>query len=362
MTASGRKQGKMPARQVSVQLHPELFGESEKLIARSGSLTATAFRYGSGVAGLRVDNGVGTVTLLPFQGQQVWDAACLGRSLAMRSMFDEPQPTRDYLSTYGALFLHCGGTAMGNPGPVDTHPLHGELPNIPYTSAQLVLGEDDAGGYADLTGIARDTLAFDHDFVSRPRVRLREGSTVLDIAINVENRASKPLAFFYLAHINFRPADGGLLIDTVRSDDSSIVMRQPASAEASEWDAASFRSLKAGVAIEPEAVLMLKPETGEDGWAHALHRRPDGTGDFVSYRPSELPYAVRWITRSGDQDALGLLLPATAAPNGRAAAIKENQIVWIEPGASYDASLRFGAADAEAASRLEAEILTIRDS
>ena len=29
-------------------------------------------------------------------------------------------PTQDYLATYGAFFIHCGATAMGNPGPHDT--------------------------------------------------------------------------------------------------------------------------------------------------------------------------------------------------------------------------------------------------
>src|SRR5690606_28850991 len=148
---------------------------------------------------------------------------------------------------------------------------------------------------------------------------------------------------------------------TVRSDDTSIVVRQPDPAGALTPDPSAHRTLQAGVAIEPELVLVMSPESGTDGCVHAVHRHPDGTGDFVSYRPSELPYAVRWVTRNGDQDALGLLLPATAAPNGRAAAIKKDQIVWIEPGASYDASLRFGAVDAQAAGRLEADILSIRD-
>ena len=195
--------------QVTLELDPSLFGEREKRVAHSGKLVAAAFRYRSGVAGRRVDNGAGTVILLPFQGQQVWDAVFLGRSLTMKSMFDEPQPTRDYLRTYGALFLHCGGTSMGNPGPTDSHPLHGELPNLPYTDAQLVFGEDEAGAYLDLTGTARDTQAFHHDFVSRPRVRIREGATSLDISVDVENRAGKPLPFLYLAHINFPPGRRG---------------------------------------------------------------------------------------------------------------------------------------------------------
>ena len=36
-------------------------------------------------------NGLGSITVLPFQGQQIWDAEMLGRSLKMKSMFTEPR-------------------------------------------------------------------------------------------------------------------------------------------------------------------------------------------------------------------------------------------------------------------------------
>jgi hypothetical protein len=39
--------------------------------------------------------------MLPFQGQQIWDAWFDERRLTMRSMFPEPKPTREYLDTYG---------------------------------------------------------------------------------------------------------------------------------------------------------------------------------------------------------------------------------------------------------------------
>jgi hypothetical protein len=362
----------MADRRVSFELHPSLFGEGERPVAQSGKLSATAFRYHSGVAGLRVHNGAGTVELLPFQGQQVWDASFLGRGLTMRSMFDEPRPTRDYLGTYGALFLHCGGTSMGNPGPTDTHALHGELPNLPHTDAQIVFGEDEAGSYLELTGTARETRAFHHDFISRPRVRIREMATSLEISVDVENRAGTPLAFLYLAHINFRPVDGGILVDTVRDDRVDVIVRQPKLAPGSSAEIVAYhraiaadpsyhRTLRAGMPIQPELVLTMKAASGADGWTHALHRHPDGTGDFVSYRPSELPYAVRWLTRGPNEDALGLVLPATAAPDGLAAARATGQIVRVEPGESYRASFRFGAMDKAATNEIEAAITSIRD-
>ena len=36
----------------------------------------------------------------------------------------------------------------------------------------------------------------------------------------------------------------------------------------------------------------------------------------MAFRPSELPYGLRWIARTGDEDALGMCLPATAEHKG----------------------------------------------
>ena len=115
-----------------VSLRPEFFGEKERPFIERGELSASLFRYDSGVAAVRVRNSRGEIVVLPFHGQQIWDARFEGRTLTMRSMFPEPRATRDYLGNYGAFLLHCGATAMGNPSREDTHPLHGELPNAPY--------------------------------------------------------------------------------------------------------------------------------------------------------------------------------------------------------------------------------------
>jgi hypothetical protein len=358
----------MTTQPVTLELDREAFGPGERLLARAGALRATAFRYGTGVAALRLENGAGSATFLPFQGQQIWRADFLGRELTMRSMFDEPRPTRDYLRTYGALFLHCGGTAMGNPGPTDTHPLHGELPNLPYDTAQLSFGEDAAGLYAELTGTARDTLAFHHDFIARPRLRLHEGATAFEAVIEIENRAHTPLPMLYLAHINFRPADGGVLVDAVADDRAAAIRQPPADLDAAArayhraiaTDPAAHRTLQPGMPILPELVLTAHASSGADGWTHALHRRPDGSGDFVSYQPAQLPCAVRWMTRGPDQDALGLVLPATAPPDGLAAATANRQLVLVPPGGSYRADMRFGALTAPEAQALAATIDALR--
>ncbi|MBM3299218.1 MAG: DUF4432 domain-containing protein, partial [Deltaproteobacteria bacterium] len=90
-----------------VYLRHALFGDKQRVLAEYHDLSAIAFRYESGVCGLRLENERGHVTLLPFQGQQIWDVAFEGRTLTMRSMFTEPRPTPVYLETYGGFLLHC---------------------------------------------------------------------------------------------------------------------------------------------------------------------------------------------------------------------------------------------------------------
>lgn len=146
------------------------FGRDQREFVRHGDISARSFRYGSGVAAVRIVTDDVEIDLLPYQGQQVWRASVHGRELAMRSMFDEPRPTRDYLGTYGALLIHCGVLAMGNPGPQDDHPLHGELPNAPYARPTLITGCDAAGAPTPSSPASMSTPARSATTTGRGRV------------------------------------------------------------------------------------------------------------------------------------------------------------------------------------------------
>lgn len=347
-----------------ISLRADQFTDAETVLARCGGMTASLFRYESGVEGLRITNGAGRVSLLPFQGQQIWDAELLGRPLGMRSMFEEPVATRDYLSTYGALFIHCGATAMGGPGPADRHPLHGELPNAPYRDVRLIAGEDEAGPFMAMTGLYRHKVAFSHDYVAEPLVTIRQGSARIAIEIGIRNRKQSAMELMYLAHINLRPVDGAVLIDAVPDDPRHMRVRSGlppqlvpspeylALVEAVTAEPGRHRALVPGRRIDPELVFALDCVADASGWSHAMQLHPDGKADFVSHRPDELSHGLRWMARNGDQDALGLLLPATAEADGYTAEKAKGNLRIVPPQGVFRCGFAFGALDESDAERL----------
>ena len=151
----------MPAR---IDLYRSNFDEKERQLACMGSFTVSTFRYASGIEAIRITNARGEIIVLPFKGQQIWRASFDGRELTMRSMFDEPISTREYLENYGAFMIHCGITGLGAPGPEDNHSLHGELPNAPFNSAWLELDPDKRS--AKVGGTYQHTVAFSTNYLA----------------------------------------------------------------------------------------------------------------------------------------------------------------------------------------------------
>jgi Domain of unknown function (DUF4432) len=325
-----------------------------KLLAHKG-LSVSAFRYASGVAALRVKNRVGEIILLPFHGQQIWDAHFYGRRLTMRSMFDEPVNSRNYLENYGAFLLHCGATAMGNPGPGDHHPLHGELPNAPFQSAELISGEDADGSFVALTGHYRHTIAFAHNYRAEPTLKIYADHARMTLDLTIHNLKHDAMDLMYLAHINFKPVDGAEIVDTVADAPENFRIRDKvpeffvqspvhvALIAALKKSPGLHRKLKAGAAIDPELVMGLDFKTDTAGLAHSLQLLPDGSADFISHKPAELPRGVRWITRTANQDALGLFLPGTAEADGFQAEKAKGNLLSIPAGGTFTCTLSFGA-------------------
>ena len=345
-----------------ILLHQDLFARDRRLLLTHGEIAVHAFRFDSGVAALDVDTGCARFVLLPFQGQQIWDAWVGNRRLTMQSVFDIPLPTREFRRGYGAFFVHCGGTAMGSPQAGETHMPHGELPNIAFDRASLVLGQEEGRVFVALTGIAHDREAFSHAYAFRPRLRFVAGRADVTSHVEIENFGGSAMPVMYLGHVNFRPVAGGQIRDALEGR-AGITWQRPSLAPdapgvVQRWHesvTANFerhRQIGADDRVEPEFVFTAKFPGDADGWAHALQVLPDGSADYVSYRPETLPFGVRWLTRAPERQALGVVLPATAGPEGRAAAKAAGHLNVLAPGEVFAASMRFGATSPEEAGRL----------
>jgi hypothetical protein len=359
--------------QTTVHLSPHFFAAREQPILEHGELTAITFTFDSGVAGLRLGNSQGELVMLPFQGQQIWSASFGGRNLTMKSMFDQPRATTDYLSTYGGFLLHCGATAMGVPMGEDTHPLHGELPNAPFQRAWLVLGEDEGGEYIGLRGDYQHTVAFSFNYVAHPLVKLYAGATRCWIAIAIQNLKQTPMDLMYMAHVNFRPVDNGRLVysahctpDTARVRKSIPSHVQPTEAyldflKTLQRHPEKHNLLAPELPFDPEVVITFDYLADAEGWAHSMQVHPDGTADYIRHRPNELDKGVRWICRTADQDALGLVLPATAEPEGYHAEKAKGNIRTIAPGGVYTCEMEAGWLSPAEVEAMEATIAGILD-
>ncbi|WP_421759737.1 DUF4432 family protein [Devosia sp.] len=362
----------MNSNEVVLDLSAVQFEGKERQLATHGGLSVSVFRFASGIAAVRVRNTVGEIVVLPYHGHQIWDATFHGRRLTMASVFDEPVATGEYVKNYGAFLVHCGANAIGNPAPNDTHPLHGDIPNATFQQAGLILGRDDAGAYVEVTGTATMRAAFSHHYDFQPVVRLRETSGKVELDVTITNHRAKPMELMYMAHVNFRPVDGAVLLDTVPDEAKHFRVRTHLPSYAAgtqayrhlltgfQADPASHRKIVAGRAVDPELVAGMDFKAGPDGWAHSMQLLPDGTADIISHRTAELDHGVRWMTRNGDEDALGLFLPATSDADGREAERKKGNVKQLAPGASFKTKVVFGGLTAAEAKDAAAVIAKIR--
>jgi hypothetical protein len=243
--------------------------------------------------------------------------------------------------------------------------VHGELPNARYQRARLLIGHDEVGPFMALTGAYNHRVAFAHHYVAEPTIMVRSNSSRIGLDMRVRNLKHAPMELMYLAHINFRPIEGSMIVDTVPP--GRIRVRPPTEPSdqhrklhlALAKDPACHKALDPNSPIDPDIVMSLDAVAGDDGWAHAMQLLPDGTADFVSHRQDQLDHAVRWMTQTPELSALGLMLPATADADGYLAEKAKGNIRVIPALSEFRCNVEFGALDAAGAAAMRGRIETI---
>lgn len=350
---------------VTVALRRDFFAEGERTIFRAGELSASLFRYPTGVEALRLANPRGSVVVLPFMGQMVWRATFDGVELAMLSMFDVPRPGATILDTYGCLAYHAGLLRNGTPGPGDDHPLHGEMPCMPMDEAGLEFGEDEGGPWISVTGARDYARGFGAHYRVTPRVTLRVAATDFAMEIEVENRGAAPMDLMYICHANFGFPEGARIVQPAPFDAEHVVTRTaiPGHVVPTERYRALLRDLAADPSgaevlddpprFSPEQVFYVKGlAPAEDGLARFLLRRREGDGFTVAYDPVAMPHTIRWLLADGDHGVAGFAMPGTCEPEGYTAEKHKGNVRQLDPGERAHFKTHLGYADQAAAADL----------
>lgn len=327
-------------------------------------MRAVGFRYSTGVEAIRVENSKGCFIILPFQGQQIWRANFLGKDLVMKTQLEEPVSTTEYLKTYGGFLLHCGICACGVPQSDDNHPLHGETPNAVYDNAYIECNDE----YIAVGGSLEYNVAFTRHHIFSPQCRLYKDDTVLKVHVSIENKRHESMEYMYLAHINFHPIDGAKLIysadyrkNKVHKRIGENVEKNKAAALMDYMNALEENSSLhhkvggEGQLYDPEVCFTIYYDGDENNRAYTLQYNNEGAC-YVSHPTDYLPYAIRWIARTGDEDSMGMVLPATCEHLGYSNAKRDGQVKILEPMGKIEFVIEAGYLDKNRADKIKEKI------
>ncbi len=349
------------------------FGEKERETARFGGLSASSFRYDTGIEALRLKNPRGDIVVLPFMGQMVWSAAFDGVELAMQSMFPAPRPARTIVETYGCLAYHSGILRNGVPGPEDNHAPHGEAPCAAIDRAGLSCGRDARGRWLAATAEREYAMGFGAHYLARSRVIMREEETKFDIEMDIENLSAAPMDLMYMCHVNFDFAEGARIVQSAPFTPEHVVTRTAVPGHVAPTEAyraflaelaanpARMERLDEPARYDPEQVFYIKGAKPQaDGRVRYMLMRREGDAFEIAWDPSAMPHTIRWVLANSDQRVAAFAMPSTCEPEGYSAEKRKGHVRSLAGGARVRFVTSLGYLDAAHASAAAREIEGVR--
>ncbi len=343
---------------MKVYLKEEMFTDREFVLVENKNLKATAFRYSTGVAALKVENERGYFIILPFMGQQIWRMNFDGRDLTMKTTFEEPIPNVLYLQTYGGFLYHCGISSVGAPD--ESHLQHGEIPNIKYKEAYIITDEDEKGAYMTVGGCLDFNIGFVKRFMFMPACTLRAGEALVNVSSELKNMRKNPMEYAYLCHINFAPIDGAKLYYNAELKTVHKGIPEQMEPSAKEKLKTFMDNLEKDIhcadvvgledqIYEPEicSTMMYQGKVGQ-----TLQYKEGVGACYVKHDVEAMPYAIRWISRTECEDAMGMVLPCTCEHLGYKYVKENNQIKYLNGNSSVFFNLTAGWVDDEEAKEI----------
>lgn len=342
----------------TLPLDPDFTGNVDRPVIQAGTLSASLFRYPSGIAALRLVNGRGSLIVLPWFGQMIWHAEFDGVDLTMRSGFEMPLPADSVGGTYGCFAFHSGLLRNGVPSAADTHAAHGEFPTARMRRAWLELLDRDGVLALRVVSERDHVVGFGPHYLARPAVTLAKASGRFDIALDIENRSGRPMELMYMAHVNFAFVAGGEILQAAPFTPAQVAVRRSIPAHVVPTE--KYRALIDTLAVAPERMQCLDepslydPEqvfyvnglgTDAAGRTSLMLRRPEGDAFVLEYAPSEFPFCVRWILNGPDQSVAAFALPSTCLPEGYLAEHARGHVRLLPPHGRASFGLSLGHLD-----------------
>ena len=167
--------------------------------------------------------------------------------------------------------------------------------------------------------------------------------------------------------VDYRPEDGARLFYTAKHENIKAHHEVPAGYIAEAATNAYLERLDKDPSVmdlidkdtqsyAPEIVFTCKYFADEKGDAHTMQLLPDGYACYVRHRPEELPFGIRWISRTEDEDALGMVLPATAEHLGKLYCKKMGYERFLQKGESITYHMSTGILTPDAADAMKKHI------
>ncbi len=319
-------------------LKKDQFGSDKFCLFSNDTFRVDAFCYASGVEALTVTNDQGSITVLPFMGQMIWDAEFRGVNMKMENMFKEPKQTSQIIGTYGCFAYHSGLIRNGCPTPADDHALHGEMPCAKMDNAWLTVCDDSV----TVNGEYEYVMGFGDHYLASPSVTLHKGQAEMAIAMTVTNLASVTMPLQYMCHTNYAYIPGAEFRQNIPAQAIKLRESIPAHVKPTEQWLAFNEQLKANPTAlstlhqpemyDPEIVFFMDdlPKYADEAQFEMV--APDGTTLFSRFNTHELPHATRWVLHNGDQKVAAFVLPATCRPEGHLAAKATGTLIQLSSG------------------------------
>ena len=181
------------------------------------------------------------------------------------------------------------------------------------------------------------------------------------------------MEYMYLCHINFNTlADSELIYS---ADYDKIIIHKGAWPDTPKDQAEKLLRFmdrieenpelhhKTGVegeTYDPEITFTIDSyKADEKGFAHTMQYTKAGAY-YAAHKVESLPYAVRWISRTPEEDSCGMVLPATAQHFGYNYAKEHGQVKELPPLGCVTFSVEVGWLDGKEAADMKCKIDNIR--